>query len=238
MNELCLDSIGTMCTNLKELCLRNYSNNGRDFIVLTQLRQLKRLDLFRSCIETEPLRQILCNNPHLEHLNLGLSSLLLNMDEIAVQISMTNKEMISLDFWKSQSLTNQGLRALSECHELEELDLGWCLREAEAPTESLEKLLKSCPKLKKLFLTAVRGLTDRDLENIANHCPNLQQLDLMGIFGISTDSVEELLAKCKRLKLLDLSFCNQIDEIRIVLWRSIFDVSIKRGLNHIDPFPF
>lgn len=233
-----MSNIGALCVNLKELCLRNYSNNGQDFIPLAQLKQLERLDLFRSCIETDALRQILCNNTHLKHLNVGLSSLLMNMDEIAVQISMTNKEMVSLDFWKSQSLTNQGLRALAECHDLEEVDFGWCLREDTPPTDSLLFFLRGCPKLKKLFLTAVRGLTDRDLDNIANQCPNLQQLDLMGIFGISTDSVEELLTKCTRLKLLDLSFCNQIDEMRIVLWRSIFDVSIKRGLSHNDPFPF
>lgn len=237
MNNLCLETI-PICANLKELCLRNYSNNGHDFIALSTLQHLERLDLFRSCIETEPLRQILCNNPHLKHLNLGLSSLLLNMDEIAIQISMTNKEMVSLDFWKSQSFSNQGLRALAECHDLEEVDFGWCLREDTPITDSLFALLKGCPRLKKLFLTAVRGLTDRDLDNIANNCPNLQQLDLMGIFNISTDSVEELLAKCTRLKLLDLSFCNQIDEIRIALWRSIFDVSIKRGVSHVDPFPF
>lgn len=227
-----------MCTNLKELCLRNYSNNGQDFIPLAQLKQLEHLDLFRSCIETDSLREILCSNRKLKHLNVGLSSLMLNMDEIAIQISMTNKEMVSLDFWKSQSLTNQGLRALGECHALEEVDFGWCLREDTPPTDSLVAFLKGCPKLKKLFLTAVRGLTDRDLDNIANNCPNLQQLDLMGIFGISTDCVEELLSKCNRLKLLDLSFCNQLDEMRIVLWRSIFDVSIKRGQSHIDPFPF
>ncbi|XP_063706732.1 F-box/LRR-repeat protein 4 [Culicoides brevitarsis] len=238
LNDLCLNTISMVCHNLKELSLRNYSMDGQDFYPLAQLRHLERLDLFRACIETEPLCQILSSNRHLKHLNVGLSSLLLNMDEIAIQIAQTNKEMISLDFWKSQSLTNQGLRALAECHDLEEVDFGWCLREETPPTESLLAFLKSCPRLKKLFLTAVRGLTDRDLDNIGVYCPNLQQLDLMGIFGISTDAVERLLSKCKRLKLLDLSFCNQIDEIRIVLWRSIFDASIKRDLSHIDPFPF
>lgn len=61
------------------------------------------------------------------------------------------------------------------------------LREEASPGESLKELLKGCPNLKKLFLAAIRGLTDRDLENIANLCPNLEQLDLLGVMGISTE---------------------------------------------------
>ena len=61
------------------------------------------------------------------------------------------------------------------------------LRDEASPGESLLRLLKGCPNLKKLFLAAIRGLTDRDLENIANLCPNLEQLDLLGVMGISTE---------------------------------------------------
>lgn len=61
------------------------------------------------------------------------------------------------------------------------------LRDEASPGESLLKLLKGCPNLKKLFLAAIRGLNDRDLENIANLCPNLEQLDLLGVMGISTE---------------------------------------------------
>lgn len=61
------------------------------------------------------------------------------------------------------------------------------LRDEPSPGESLKQLLKSCPNIKKLFLSAIRGLTDRDLEAIANLCPNLEQLDLLGVMGISTE---------------------------------------------------
>lgn len=61
------------------------------------------------------------------------------------------------------------------------------MRDEASPGESLRQLLKSCPNLKKLFLAAIRGLTDRDLESIANLCPNLEQLDLLGVMGISTE---------------------------------------------------
>lgn len=118
----------------------------------------------------------------MKHLNLGFCSLNVNMDQISTHISKYNKKLISVDMWKSHHLTSVGLRALSECHELEEVDFGWCMRE-----ESLKLLKKGCPKLKKLFLARIRGITDRDLDNIANFCPNLEQLDLMGIMGISTE---------------------------------------------------
>lgn len=61
------------------------------------------------------------------------------------------------------------------------------LRDEASPGESLKELLIGCPKLKKLFLASIRGLTDRDLENIAEHCANLEQLDLLGVMGISTE---------------------------------------------------
>lgn len=65
------------------------------------------------------------------------------------------------------------------------------LREEAQPGESLKELLKGCKKLNKIFLAAIRGLTDRDLENIANYCPNLEQLDLLGVMGISTEKCYE-----------------------------------------------
>lgn len=66
----------------------------------------------------------------------------------------------------------------------------YSLREATLG-DSLKEFLINCPKLKKLFLAAVRGLTDRDLEDIANLCPNLEQLDLMGVLGISKERYYE-----------------------------------------------
>lgn len=192
LNGSCIELIGTTCDNLKELSLRNYTpSNGRDFNVLANLQHLERLDLFRCGVETQPLLRILRSNPRLKHLNVGLSNLAVNMDEVAQTLAQYNHEIISVDFWKSHSFNSVGLMALATCTDLEEVDFGWCLREEQPPTEALRLFLTGCPKLKKLFLAAIRGLTDRDLENIANLCPNLEQLDLMGIFGITTDKVEE-----------------------------------------------
>lgn len=109
------------------------------------------------------------------------------MDQVALFIGKYNKHIVSIDMWKSHALTAKGIQALSECHELEEVDFGWCLRAESTPGESLKQLFRNCPKLKKIFLTAIRGITDRDLDNIINMCPNVEQLDFMGIMGISTE---------------------------------------------------
>lgn len=233
LNNSCLELICLTCKNLKELTLRNYINiyetNSRDFQYIALLNKLEVLDFFRSGIDTIPLLNILKNNPHLKHLNLGFSSPNVNMDEIAVQISNYNKEIISIDMWKSHSLTAVGICALSNCHQLQEIDFGWCLREESLPSESLKLLLQNCRNLRKIFLAAIRGLTERDLENIAKYCTNLEQLDLMGIQGVSNDMVLKILQSCRRLKLFDLSFCDHLDDVQIMRWRHEFDVSIKRS---------
>jgi F-box/leucine-rich repeat protein 4 len=47
------------------------------------------------------------------------------MDEVAQAMGAYNKELISVDFWKTYSLTPVGVKALSQCSNLEEVDLGW-----------------------------------------------------------------------------------------------------------------
>lgn len=226
----CLEAIGSHCfENLRELTLQNYHPEVEDFSGLYYFRNLERLDLNRTIINTDALLIVLARNEHLRHLNLAFCSMDVNMDDIALQISKYNRQLISLDMWKSHSLTCLGLEALSKCTLLEEVDFGWCLREEPSPGESIRLLVQSCPRLRKLFLAAIRGLTDRDLEVIANSCENLEQLDLMGIMGISTEMCYRILCRCRKLKLLDLSFCDNLDNLQIALWRDCFDVAIKRS---------
>ena len=99
------------------------------------------------------------------------------------------------------------------------------------PGESLKMLLRGCPKLKKLFLAAIRGLTDRDLDNIATYCPHLEQLDLMGIMTISTEMCYKILQKCTKLKLFDLSFCDQIDDFQVSNFNFFFMFLLNISLN-------
>ncbi|XP_037931475.1 F-box/LRR-repeat protein 4-like, partial [Teleopsis dalmanni] len=228
LNASCIETIGIVCDNLKELSLRNCSTDPPllNFSCLANLKNLERLDLFQTVIEMDLLLTMLESNRKLKHLNLAFCGVNVSMDVVAEQIATYNKQLISLDMWKSHYLSAVGLQALSNCHDLEEVDFGWCLREASLG-DSLQNFIKSCPKLKKLFLATARGITDSDVRNIANICPNLEQLDLMGVLGIPKDRYYELLVKCSKLQLLDLSFCDNIDEFEVKQWSQIFKVNIK-----------
>ncbi|XP_061397926.1 F-box/LRR-repeat protein 4-like [Musca vetustissima] len=228
LNSSCIETIGIVCDNLKELSLRNCSLSPPllNFSCLANLKNLDRLDLFQTVIEQDLLLTMLESNPKLKHLNLAFCNVAVNMDDVAVHVSEYNKQLISLDMWKAHYLSAHGLLALSKCHDLEEVDFGWCLREATLG-DSLKEFLINCPKIKKLFLAAVRGLTDRDLEDIANLCPNLEQLDLMGVLGISKERYYDILQKCKKLQLMDLSFCDNIMDYEVAMWSQNFNVNIK-----------
>uniref|UniRef100_A0A1B0FMI4 Uncharacterized protein n=1 Tax=Glossina morsitans morsitans TaxID=37546 RepID=A0A1B0FMI4_GLOMM len=220
LNPSCIDTLGIVCDNVKELSLRNYSPSTPllHFSCLGNLKNLKRLDPFQTVIESDLLLTILENNPKLKHLNLASCSVAVNMDDVAQHIAKYNKQLISLDMWKGRFLSTQGLLVLPNCHNLEEIDFGWCLGEASLG-DTLREFLTQCTKLKKLFLAAVRGLTDRDPEYIANLCPNLKQLDLM---GISKERYIDILQKCAKLQLLDLCFCDNIMDYDVALWSRTF----------------
>lgn len=189
LNTSCLETISITCSHLTELSIRNYMNvtSERDYVSLNLLNKLEILDLSRSGIDNIALLNILKNNPNLSRVNVAFSSPNLNMDEVCIQISCFNPKIKSVDMWKCHNLTTLGIRALAECLLLEELDVGWCLREEASVTESLKALIQNCKNLNKLILAAIRGISERDLENIANYCRNLEQLDLMGIVGVSSD---------------------------------------------------
>lgn len=189
LNTTCLETIGITCENLIELSLRNYGplTTERDFVSLVMLTKLEMLDLSRSGIDNPTLLSIIKNNPNLSRLNIAFSLSSLSMDEVCVQISTFNPKMKSIDMWKCHNLTTFGVHALADCSLLEELDVGWCLREEASVTESLRSLILNCKMLNKLILAAIRGISERDLDNIANNCANLEHLDLMGIVGISSE---------------------------------------------------
>ncbi|XP_026461887.1 F-box/LRR-repeat protein 4-like [Ctenocephalides felis] len=149
-NDTCL-SISQYCSNIKEICLRNCANiNSVGFQKLAKLRNLERLDLYRTNIETLQLLEILKHNKNLKHLNLGSCAHVSNLDEIMRQLSITNQSLISLDLWKGYSITSVGVRFLSRISSLEEIDLSWCMGIGE-PGDSLHCLAKGCPKLKNCF---------------------------------------------------------------------------------------
>lgn len=236
INHTCMEVVGQVCQNLRGLSLRNYSGNVLNFHCIKNWRSLERLDLFRCNINSDLLLMTLKYNPNLKHLNLGIAPPHLSMDEIAVQISKCNPKIVSIDMWKSHFLSSLGLKALANCEHLEEVDFGWCLRTEAFPGDGIKTLLQGCRKMRKLFLAAIRGLSDRDLL-VISECTELEQLDLMGVLGISQEGYFHILKHCAKLQLLDLSFCPN-DEIQIALWRDAFGVDIKGNFNVANPSQF
>ncbi|XP_033326339.2 F box and leucine-rich-repeat gene 4 [Megalopta genalis] len=233
VNDAVILEISTVCKDLKELCLRNcigITNEG--FSKLENLELLERLELYRTNIETATLCTILKNNIRMRHLNLAGMHDRLNIDEVAVQLGSSCPHLESVDFWKAQTLTPHGVRALSHCSKLREIDFGWC-GGMGAPGDSLRALLSSCPHLEKVFLAALRGLTDRDLEPLLL-CQRLQQLDLLGARSLTPDRCYEFLLFCQKLEMIDLSFCDGINDFIVQEWRQLFPrVSIKRSFQVI-----
>lgn len=48
-----------------------------------------------------------------------------SMDEVAATLATYNRNLMSLDLWKTSNLTQLGVGALSQCVKLEEVDFGW-----------------------------------------------------------------------------------------------------------------
>ncbi|XP_043249536.1 F-box/LRR-repeat protein 4 [Colletes gigas] len=233
VNDAIILEISKICKNLKELCLRNcmrVTNEG--FSKLKNLELLERLELYRTNIETATLCSILKKNTQMRHLNLAGMHDRLNIDEVAIKLGNSCPYLESVDFWKAQTLTPHGVRALSRCTNLREVDFGWC-GGLGAPGNSLRALLSSCRYLEKVFLAALRGLTDHDLEPLL-YCPRLQQLDLMGARSLTPAIYYRCLLFCPKLEMIDLSFCEGISDF-IQGWRQQYPhVSIKRSCQVIS----
>ncbi|XP_072949075.1 F-box/LRR-repeat protein 4 [Epargyreus clarus] len=211
---------------LQELCLRSVVGCS-DWGLLAILTRLKRLDLYRTHINTTAAVSIIMSNPGLEHLNVGSCKMISSMDDVAIALGVNCPALVSVDFWKSYSLTAVGIRALGNCANLQELDVGWCLQ-AGGSGEWLASLAGG--ELRKLFLGALRGVSDRDLRTLVPRAPKLAQLDLLGVRAVTPDICAEILAECRELRLLDLSFCDQIMESQVIEWRRQYPhVSIKRS---------
>ncbi|XP_026734668.1 F-box/LRR-repeat protein 4-like isoform X1 [Trichoplusia ni] len=220
-----LRAIVETSTNLQELCLRSVVGCS-DWLCLSALKRLKRLDLYRTDITTAAAVAIIRSNPGLRHLNVGSCKMISSMDEVALALGGYCPNLISVDFWKSYSLTPNGIRALGNCKKLQELDVGWCLQ-AGGSGEWLGWLAGGC--LRKLFLGALRGVSDRDLRALLP-APRLAQLDLLGVRAVTPDICHAILAECRDLRLLDVSFCDQIQESQVLEWREQYPhVSIKRS---------
>ncbi|XP_039753173.1 F-box/LRR-repeat protein 4 [Pararge aegeria] len=226
VDNFVLRAIVDTSSNLQELCLRSVVS-CTEWSCIASLTKLKRLDLYRTHITTSAAVAIVWSNPGLQHLNVGSCKMISAMDEVALALGANCPDLMSVDFWKSYSLTAVGIRALGSCRNLQELDVGWCLQ-AGGSGEWLASL--SGGEIRKLFLGALRGVCDRDLRILLPKIPKLAQLDLLGVRAVTSDICSDILAECRELRLLDVSFCDQIQESQVLEWRKQYPhVSIKRS---------
>ena len=196
------------------------------FVPIKNLTKLKKLDLYRCAISDEVLVEILRNCVEMEYLNLGATNIA-NMDNVAIQLGNTCQSLKAVDMWRS-GLTSRGLAALCECKELLEIDLGWSdvLRELS----TIDQLVKSCRKLRKLFLTTCRESDPTLIESIAINLPNLEQLDLLGSSCLTVECIENLFKRCQKLVFIDISFCrNFTTDVVDTLRKSYARIEIKRS---------
>lgn len=213
VNDDSLGAIADFCPLLQVLELKNcraVALSGSGFSQISRLKNLKYLDLYRTLIDQNSILSIVCSCQNLEHLFLG-SCVGLDFDEVCREIARCLRYIKTLDFWKAKSLTGAGVNALaSKCHNLVEVDLGWC-REVDVSTNCIARLLSECRHLKKLFLTGIRTVSNHEIIAIADNCKELEQLDILGTYSItnlnSAVLLQRLLESCKNLRLLDLSFC-------------------------------
>lgn len=61
----------------------------------------------------------------MRHLNVAGMHERLNMDDVAIEIANSCSNLESIDCWKAQTLTPTGVRALTRCTRLREVDFGW-----------------------------------------------------------------------------------------------------------------
>ena len=83
----------------------------------------------------------------------------------------------------------------------------------DANSSCIVSLVKNCPKISKLFLTAHRQTSDREISAIQEHLTELEFFSIMGTRNVSASAIENL-AKClpSSLQLLDIGYCEQLEE--------------------------
>lgn len=151
-----------------------------------------------------------------------------SLDEIIRWLYRYKSSIRSLDIWRTGHISSGGMDFLVGLAHLEQLDMGWCGL-PQSSSNGIWQLVKRCRSLKKLFLTATRVISDNDLNSIAECCPHLTHLDLLGNSYITPDACSKILENCKNLQLLDVSYCRQIEESHVTIWKNSYpSVSIKR----------
>ncbi|KAK3745545.1 hypothetical protein QZH41_012454 [Actinostola sp. cb2023] len=224
-------SIAKSCPQLQELDLSScmYATN-EGFLHLKVLQNLTRLNFYRVNITDATLLEILWSSSGLKHLNIGACSLVNRCDDVLSCLRENCRDLISLDLWRNISLTSEGISRLAEgCPLLEELEIGWC-SSVVSSTECIQDFIKTHPRLKKLFMAALRSIDSKDVLAIAEYCKDMEQLDILGTSLVGPETIRRLMTKCSKLKFLDVSFCSQLKNGFVQEIRNMYPkTSIKKS---------
>ncbi|XP_054708353.1 F-box/LRR-repeat protein 4-like [Uloborus diversus] len=159
VNNHVLNAISKCCPSLQEFEMKSchaadLTQSGFRFI--SEMKNLIYLDLYRTHIDKSSILTIIKGCTKLEHLLLGSCKNISSFNELASAVGKNLPNIKTLDFWRACSLTCIGILELADkCHELVELDIGWCYK-IDAACGCIKKLISQCHNLKKLFLTAIR----------------------------------------------------------------------------------
>lgn len=141
-----------------------------------------------------------------------------SMDEVVLTLSKHNPELMSLDLWKSYTLTSVGVNALGRCSKLEEIDLGWWYVELQCTFSSMAHALPSMFMIASMFIIlcpfslslSTPGLS---LNSIAFGCPNMKKIFLASMRCLVDYHLEPFLKNCSLLEQVDVLGCSVTPDI-------------------------
>ncbi|XP_062518126.1 F-box/LRR-repeat protein 4-like isoform X2 [Corticium candelabrum] len=231
IQEASIDAIASNCLALKELDLQSCLLPADALSGLSQLSTLISLNLYRSKVNVPVMQSIIRANPGLQHLNLGACSVIDKFDAVTETVGKHCKDFLSIDLWRARTFTSDGLILLAQrCPNLVELDIGWI--SLDSKSGCFVTLFKNCKNLKKVFLTAIRSVSDSDMEALLKFCPNMEQVDILGTKKVSPGLIRRVASHCNSLKFFDVSFCGQLDQHVVADLRKQFPhIDFKRSFS-------
>lgn len=127
--------------------MRNCDVLSGNFHPLGNFNKLITLSIHKTNINDKQFILILKQNPNLKHIFVSLCRRMRSLDNVIKAVVEYNKELITWSSNEMRSVTDDGLQALSECHNLEDLDLSWCQKGFCNVGPLFEKIAMNCPKL-------------------------------------------------------------------------------------------
>lgn len=134
---------------------------------------------------------------------------------------------MSIDLWRAGEL-GSALGILAEsCPLLQTLDLGWC--HIPYGFDLARLVVARLPRLRKLFLTAMRLHTDSVLNHIGSE---IRQLDLLGNSCVTSAVLLKNISRWPHLDFLDVSFCGLLtDDVLVSISAMNPSLSIKKSFS-------